>query len=439
MAVSNTSLHSRSLSLDHQSLSQMLIEKENILIIQDLDGVCMGLVKDPLTRVIDTKYLEAAKSLGDHFYVLTNGEHIGTRGVNGIIAKAFADYNLVKEQGLHLQGLAGGGVQWQDCYGNVSHPGVSDAELAFLEAVPLKIANYLRELGTQLKYGLSQTQLEECIQATVLDNKVSPTANLNVFHEIFSDSPQLYADLQQEIKSLMDRLLQEAQQQGLGDSFFVHYAPNLGRDEQGQEIMQPAQDKDSGTTDFQFMLRGAIKEVGVLVILNHYYFLQTGNYPLGKDFNARQAPRQQEALLKLVKDNFDPAIMPTIVGVGDTVTSKAVENGNQIEFKRGGSDRGFLELIQALGKEFDTENVIVYIDSSGGEVKNRKALKLDRADSSEVKVIEGPGDSRDTEDPLTLNIVFPGGHEQYIDFFCQTANKRKLAYSQLPTITKGAQ
>ncbi|MGL5079742.1 MAG: glucosylglycerol 3-phosphatase, partial [Waterburya sp.] len=44
--ISSVPLHKRSLSLDHQSLSQMLIERENILIIQDLDGVCMGLVRN---------------------------------------------------------------------------------------------------------------------------------------------------------------------------------------------------------------------------------------------------------------------------------------------------------------------------------------------------------------------------------------------------------
>jgi glucosylglycerol 3-phosphatase len=424
MTVSSIPLHLRSLSVDHQSLSQMLIERENILIIQDLDGVCMGLVKNPLTRVMEVEYLTAAKSLGDRFYVLTNGEHIGKRGVNGIVERAFSDTQLVKEQGLYLPGLAGGGVQWQDCYGNVTHPGVSEAELAFLETVPHKIATCLRELGQQAKYGLSQTQLEACIQTVVLDNKVSPTANINAFYEIFSNHPQLYAGLQQEVKLLIERLLQEAQQQGLEDSFFVHYAPNLGRDAQGHEIMQPALGNDAGTTDFQFMLRGAIKEVGVLVILNHYYYLKTGSYPLGQDFNARQAPRQHQELLKLVQDNFDPKIMPTIVGVGDTVTSKAVANGSQLEFKRGGSDRGFLELIQALNKEFNSDNLVIYIDSSGGEVKNRKPLKLDSTDSYAVQAIEGPGDHRDTQDPLTLNVVFPGGHQQYVDFFCHVAKQR---------------
>ena len=215
---------------------------------------------------------------------------------------------------------------------------------------------------------------------------------------------------------LMEELLTTSQQQGLGDSFFIHYAPNLGKDDRGREIMQPAQGQDSGTTDFQFMLRGAIKEVGVLVILNHYYHSKTGSFPLGKEFNARQAPRQHSALLDLVKDNFDPSLMPTIIGVGDTVTSKADQINGKLQFRRGGSDRGFLELVQAIGQELNTGNVVVYIDSSQGEVKNRKPLKLEG-----TKVVEGPGDPRDIADPLTLNVVFPGGHEQYIDFFVNTA------------------
>ena len=423
MTVSANSLSSRSLSLDHQSLSQALIERENILIIQDLDGVCMGLVKDPLTRTMETRYIEAAKALGKHFFVLTNGEHIGQRGVNGIIERAF-DPDTVQAEGLYLQGLAGGGVQWQDSYGNTVHPGVSEAEMAFLEAVPVKVADYLRELSQELGFGFSEKQLEEYIQATVLDNKVSPTANLNVFHETFQDRPELYAQLQQKMQAFTDKLLEEAQQQGLGDSFFIHYAPNLGRDAAGKEVMQPAKDKDSGTTDFQFMLRGAIKEVGVLVILNHYYYLQTGKYPLGMNFNAREAPNKKSDLLKLVKDNFDADLMPTIVGAGDTVTSKAVESNGNTEYKRGGSDRGFLELVQALGKEFNTDNAVIYVDSSGGELKNRQALKVDRSNPNEPKILQSIGDGGDTEDPLTLNFVFPNGHKEYIDFFCDVAEGR---------------
>ena len=423
MTVSDTSLSKRSLDLDHQTLSQALIERENILIIQDLDGVCMGLVKDPLTRTMEARYIKAVKALDKNFFVLTNGEHIGQRGVNGIIERTF-EPDLAQQEGLYLQGLAGGGVQWQDSYGNVVHPGVSEAEMSFLESVPVKIADYLKQLAQELNFGIDEAQIEKYIQATVLDNKVSPTANLNVFYETFKDRPELYTQLQQKIKAFTDSLLAEAQQQGLESSFFIHYAPNLGRDEQGKEVMQPSKDRDSGTTDFQFMLRGAIKEVGVLVILNHYYYLQTGNYPLGMDFNARKAPQKQLDLIQLVKDNFDRDLMPTIIGAGDTVTSKAVEENGNTVYKRGGSDRGFLELVQMLGKEFDTDNAVIYVDSSGGELKNRQALKIDRS-GDRAKVLHGIGGAGDTEDPLTLNFVFPNGHQEYINFFCSLADGRK--------------
>jgi glucosylglycerol 3-phosphatase len=423
MTISDLLLHQSSLSLNHQALINLLAEKENILIIQDLDGVCMGLVKDPLTRFIDKKYIEATKSFADHFYVLTNGEHIGKRGVNGIVERAFGNVDFVQQNGFYLPGLAGGGVQWQDCYGNVSHPGVSEAELAFLEEVPKYIESHLQQLFQDNFYGIEINQIKTYIQAAVLDNKVSPTANLNVFYELLNHQEEKYIHLQQEMQNLLKTLLEKAKQKGLGDSFFIHYAPNLGKDIQGQEIIQLAQEKDSGTTDFQFMLRGAIKEAGVLVILNHYYYQRTGNHPLGENFNSRKAPREKQELLNLIKDHFDPVYMPTIIGVGDTVTSKPIENCGQIQFGRGGSDRGFLELIQAIGQEFNTGNIIVYVDSSQGEVKNRKPLKLDTINGV-LKVVKSPGDSRDQDDPLTLNVVFPGGHEEYINCFQEAAKRR---------------
>ncbi len=424
MSMSSLPLHKRYLSLDHEGLINVLANEPNLLIIQDLDGVCMGLVKDPLTRVMDTNYIEATRSFDEHFYVLTNGEHIGKRGVNLIIERAYGDPNLVKEKGFYLPGLAGGGVQWQDRHGNVSHPGVSDKELDFLERVPQYIEASFKDFFANNNHNLDDNAIANYIQASILDNKVSPTANLNVFHEVFIEEEDYYFQLQQHIKQLMNDLLAKAANEGLENSFFIHYAPNLGRNEEGQEIMQEAKGKDSGTTDFQFMLKGGIKEVGVLGLLNRYYYQRTGKYPLGEDFSVRNAPKNHHQLVALIKDNFDPEQMPTIVGVGDTVTSKAVENNGKLSFGRGGSDRGFLQLIQEVGQEFNTGNLIVYIDSSAGEVKNRKPLKLEE-NNGETYVIEGPGDARDQDDPLTLNIAFPGGYQQYIQCFQEAAKQRK--------------
>jgi glucosylglycerol 3-phosphatase len=413
--MSNTLLHTCSLSLDHQALIERLTTTENLLIIQDLDGVCMGLVKDPLKRVITPEYVRATAAFGQHFYVLTNGEHFGQRGINRIVEKAFKTEAVP----CYLPGLAAGGVQWQDRDGSVFHPGVSEAELAFLDAVPKQIENQLQDFFQRYPDALASSLLEECIQASVLDNRASPTANLNTFYAHLRQTPDRYVALQKSMKALMERLLAEARQQGLGNSFFVHYAPNLGRDEQGQERVWLAGPQDSGTTDFQFMVQGAIKEAGVLVLLNRYVFLRTGVYPLGEGFNARQAPRDHTALLALVQANFDPDQMPTIIGVGDTVNSQVVEEAGQVVVRRGGSDRNFLTLIQDIGRQFNSGNLTVYVDSSAGEVKNRKPLKLEGG-----TVIEGPCDPKDIEDPLRLNLAFPGGHLQYCQIFQQAAAAR---------------
>ncbi|MGJ3244465.1 MAG: glucosylglycerol 3-phosphatase [Elainellaceae cyanobacterium] len=424
----HAALHQESLSLKHSEFTHVLSSIENLLIIQDLDGVCMGLVKDPLHRVMDTDYIYATQSFDGHFYVLTNGEHIGQRGVNSIIERAFGEVDRVKRDGLYLPGLAAGGVQWQTRSGEVSHPGVSHDELAFLDEVPSRIRAKLQQFfddhTNELPDDISVNDIDQCIQASVLDNVASPTANLNTCHELLIEHPMLYRALQHAIEALMNELLYDADTRGLGDSFFVHYAPNLGRDDSGHELVWFAQGKESGTTDFQFMLRGAIKEAGVLALLNRYYHDRTGIYPLGEEFSARQAPKQHAALVDLVRTNFDPALMPFMIGVGDTVTSQAVEEGDRLVFKRGGSDRNFLQLIQDIGYELDTGNIIAYVDSSGGEVKNRKPLPLDTVDGV-LTVLEGPGDSRDIDDPLTLNVVFPGGYREYIAVFKKAAEARQ--------------
>jgi glucosylglycerol 3-phosphatase len=281
----------------------------------------------------------------------------------------------------------------------------------------------LRHFFEQHSTVLAGPALDQAIQASVLDNMASPTANLNTFYSLLGDHQALYSDLQYAMQTLMEDLLRDAANQGLDGSFFVHYAPNHGRGPDGTEILWFGQGGESGTTDFQFMLRGAIKEAGVLALLNRYYAARTGNYPLGEDFSVRQAPHSHSELLDLVIQAFDPALMPTLVGVGDTVTSVVVTESGQPVAKRGGSDRNFLHLIQAIGQHFDTGNLVTYVDSSGGELKNRKALKLDDRGGTSV-VIEGPGDARDEGDPLVLNVLFPGGYRQYCQAFQTAATQR---------------
>ncbi|MEL6605020.1 MAG: glucosylglycerol 3-phosphatase [Cyanobacteria bacterium J06614_10] len=418
----------QTLSLDHSAFQARLAETENLLIIQDLDGVCMGLVNDPLTRKISPAYLAAAAALDGHFYVLTNGEHVGKRGLQTIIERALGEPSeSVAAKQLYLPGLAAGGVQWQDRRGTVSHPGVSQAELDFLASIPPRIAQVLTEFLQVHCADWSEAVRQQVVQASVLDNMASPTANLNSLHATFVEKSvglEKFIALQTQMVKLMEQLLQEAEAAGLGDQFFVHYAPNLGRDGFVHEAVWFADAQTAGTTDFQFMLRGAVKEAGVLALLNHYFFERTGHYPLGVDFNARQAPRSLNDMLKVALQNFEPAQMPLLVGVGDTVTSQGFKTENGTTFKRGGSDRNFLQLIQNIGQAMEIPTLIAYVDSSGGELSNRRPVTTQTNAQGKEVVVGGIGDPRDEADPLTVNVVFPKGPQQYCEVFQAMAAQR---------------
>lgn len=410
-------------STDHPRLLEHLLQAPSLLLIQDLDGVCMGLVRDPLQRSLDLDYLRAARQLGDAFHVLTNGEHIGTRGVNALVERVCGGVDAAR--GLYLRGLAGGGVQWQDRDGVATHPGVSDAELAFLAAVPARATAFLQALLAAPPYQLPAAQIADLVAAVVLDNPASPTLNANVLHAALRDREGLYAQLQQALAGFMQTLLDEATAAGLGASFFVHYAPNLGRGASGHELPKPAHGDDAGTTDFQFMLGGAVKEVGVLVLLNRHYHQRSGHHPLGADFNARNAPRDPLALRALAREHFDPALMPCIVGIGDTVTSVRGADGLQ---QRGGSDRGFLQLVQWLGEDFSSGNQVLYVDSSGGEVRRPgiDAAWLQRCtDDPALAPWPALAGISDADDPLRLDVLFPQGHRQYIAFFTELARRHR--------------
>lgn len=401
------------LSLAHRELLEALAGDRNLLIIQDLDGVCMGLVRDPLRRQLSVPYIEACRRLRGRFFVLTNGEHIGARGVNSLVEAAFGrSSDWVREQGLYLPGLGAGGVQLQNRFGDLAHPGVSEREIEFLAAAPVAMRERMGDMLRSPPFSLPSVDVDRLLDIIVLDNAASPTANIGTLHDHLDPDTGLYAAAQREVSELMQQLLVRAEDQGLRDSFFIHLAPNLGAVD-GVERLKPAVGADMGTTDFQFMLRGAIKEVGVLVLLNLHYHQQTGRYPLGADFNARSAPRERSRLLALAAEHFEPALMPRIVGVGDTLTSSA--DG------RGGSDRGFLSLVQDLGQAFGTDNAVLFVDSSHGELRRAGIEPPPRPGDTELS-LESFAGITDRDDALKLNFVFPGGHPQYIDFFLALAS-----------------
>ena len=115
---------------------KMILNSKNILFIQDIDGVCIPLVKNPMTRTLESKFIFAVKNLEKEFFVLTCGEHDGPRGVNRIVERSLQSINQPKEKGLYLRGLAACGVEYQDNNGNISFEGISKKEVDFLAKVP---------------------------------------------------------------------------------------------------------------------------------------------------------------------------------------------------------------------------------------------------------------------------------------------------------------
>ena len=118
---------------------KQLISSKNILIIQDIDGVCIPLVKDPMTRKLESKYIYAVKEFAEEFFVLTCGEHEGPRGVNRIIERSLRSTTEPKKKELYLRGLAACGVEYQENDGEISYEGVTEKELDFLSKVPTLI------------------------------------------------------------------------------------------------------------------------------------------------------------------------------------------------------------------------------------------------------------------------------------------------------------
>jgi glucosylglycerol 3-phosphatase len=369
----------------------------------------MDLVLDPLTRRLEGSYVRHARRLDGCFSVLTNGEHEGRRGVNRLVERALGDDLDPGREGLYLPGLAAGGVQLQNRHGEVATPGVSDAELRFLAALPGRMAAELRAWLPRLLPRLGGDELERQIELAVLDNPLSPTVNLNGLFRLSAagDRPVALArELQQGLLALMQGLLEEAERGGLAGRFFLHIAPNV-IDDQGREQPVWASAAGVGTTDVQFMLRGAIKEAGLLVLINRHIARHHGVHPLGEAFNVRTAPRSHGDLLALAQERIPPSLMPQLVGVGDTITSTPGPTPGS--WRRGGSDRGFLTLLQDLGRRFDRPNRVVLVDSSGGEV-SRPSM----ADGS-LKGLTDP------DDPLRLDALFPGGPAQYRAFFGELA------------------
>ena len=384
-----------------------IINEQNILIVQDLDGVCIPLVQDPLQREINKEYVKDVSRLREKFAVLTCGEHEGKRGVNRLVEKALDSKTTAKENGFYLPGLAACGVEYQDRFSNLSYPGLKDNEINFLAEVPKMMRSMLTNELKKFLPNLSNVKRNKLIDVAVCDTRFTPTLNFNEIFSYVKNDFQKVKDLQLIMEKIMNDLLEESKNFGLDNSFYLHLMPNLGiRD--GREIMKYSTQNEFGTTDIQFIIKGAIKEAGLLFLLNKYIANKTGVYPFGKNFNVRNAPKTHAQLIKLCRDEIPHEQMPLLVGVGDTVTS--VKDNKNNSWLRGGSDRGFLTLIQRLGESYKKDNQVVFVNSC-----NEQVLRP-RINGTDMQGVSDPNDD------LKFNMIINDGPKEYIEWFKQLAS-----------------
>ena len=384
-----------------------IINEQNILIVQDLDGVCIPLVQDPLQREINKEYVKDVSRLREKFAVLTCGEHEGKRGVNRLVEKALDSKKTAKENGFYLPGLAACGVEYQDRFSNLSYPGLKDNEINFLAEVPKMMRSMLTNELKKFLPNLSNEKRNKLIDVAVCDTRFTPTLNFNEIFSYVKNDFQKVQDLQLIMGKIMNDLLEESKNFGLDNSFYLHLMPNLGiRD--GREIMKYSTQNEFGTTDIQFIIKGAIKEAGLLFLLNKYIANKTGVYPFGENFNVRNAPKTHAQLIKLCRDKIPHEQMPLLVGVGDTVTS--VKDNKDNSWLRGGSDRGFLTLIQRLGESYKKDNQVVFVNSC-----NEQVLRP-RINGTDMKGVSDPNDD------LKFNMIINDGPKEYIEWFKQLAS-----------------
>ena len=394
---------------DILDFQEIIVNSKSILFIQDIDGVCIPLVKDPMNRELEPKFIFAAKNLEEEFFVLTCGEHEGSRGVNRIIERSLNNIIDPKEKGLYLRGLAACGVEYQDNNGNICFEGVSKGEVDFLSKVPDLMKPRFELIVKEIFPNLGQEDINFHASKSICETRFSPTINFNSLFDLVKKDSNKRKLIQISFERMMNEIIYEAESKGLKNSFFLHISPNLGT-KNGNEIIKLSTENDIGSTDIQLLIKGAVKETGVLFLLNKFINDKTGKAPFGSNFNFKNSPKSFKEKIDFCKKYIGLEDMPIIIGVGDTVTSHKNTKENYIS--RGGSDRSFLELIQILGEEFGIKNKIIFVDSSSGEVDRPSTKK------SGLKGIS------DDKDKLTFDMVFQNGPEEYINWFIEMSNKR---------------
>ena len=278
----------------------------------------------------------------------------------------------------------------------------------FLAKVPDLMRPSFEKIVKKIFPDINQEEINSHASKSICKTRFSPTINFNSLFDLVKDDSEKRKIIQKSFEDMMNEIIYKAKAQGLKNSFFLHISPNLGSKD-GNEIIKLSSKNDIGSTDIQLLIKGAVKDSGVLFLLNKFIYDSTGIAPFGRNFNFRDSPKSLIEKVNFCKKYIKPEDMPTIIGIGDTVTSQKNTNNS---YSRGGSDRSFLEFIQLLGKEFESNNKIIFVDSSSGEVYRP---------STKISGLEGISDD---DDNLKFDMIFQNGPKEYLNWFIKFAKNR---------------
>ena len=112
---------------------------------------------------------------------------------------------------------------------------------------------------------LNQEEINSHASKSICKTRFSPTINFNSLFDLVKDDSEKRKIIQKSFEDMMNEIIYKAKSQGLKNSFFLHISPNLGSKD-GNEIIKLSSKNDIGSTDIQLLLKGAVKDSGVLFI-----------------------------------------------------------------------------------------------------------------------------------------------------------------------------
>ena len=128
------------------------------------------------------------------------------------------------------------------------------------------------QIVKKILHNIDQEEINSHASKSICKTRFSPTINFNSLFDLVRDDSAKRIIIQQSFEDMMNEIINKAKAQGLKNSFFLHISPNLGSKD-GNEIIKLSSKNDIGSTDIQLLIKGAVKDSGVLFLSVSYTHL----------------------------------------------------------------------------------------------------------------------------------------------------------------------